>query len=230
MIHIISPHIDDALLSVGGLISILREREEEVIVHYVFSISNWTNRASIQNQAKFKWNTDFVTKLRKNEEKNVSSHLGHNYDFLDFKDFPLRNTKDLKNDIFLTKQMVLALSKKIKRNETCIFPIGHKHPDHKLVGTASKMFIKIGYEVHFYEDLPYIFAHQQDNQMTICSMMKMGYEPNYFEIDIEKKIFLLKLYKSQMSDEWLDIMKAYSYNLRDNKFYERVWRPNRSNF
>ncbi len=230
MIHVISPHVDDAVLSIGGLISILLENKQEVIVHYIFSISNWTNSASIANRGKIKKKTAYVTSLRKDEEKNVSNQLGHRYEFMDLIDFPLRNTNDKKSETFLTNKIVLALSEKINKNETCIFPIGHKHPDHKLVGLAAKMFIALGYKVHFYEDLPYAFRHQQDHETTLDSMMQLGYDSDYFQIDIKKKLSLLKLYESQMSDEWLDIIKCYSYNLMDNKFYERVWRPKISNF
>ena len=55
----------------------------------------------------------------------------------------------------------------------------------------------------------------------ICTAMV--FVPEYVSINIEDKISLLKLYKSQVSEEWLNRVMSYSYNLIDNSFYERVW-------
>lgn len=228
MIHIISPHIDDAVLSIGGLIEILVSRGEKVKIQYVFTRTNWVNSMALQWQDYKSLDIDFVTKLRKEEERYVAKVLGHDYGFFDFYDFPIRNSDDISNQENLIQRITTVLTESIPISDDIIFPFGQKHPDHKLIGYVAKCFLNLGYNVFYYEDLPYVARHQHDYQETFYNMKERGYSPQSFEIDVTLKTNVLKCYKSQMSNEWLDTMKSYSYNSLNNSFYERIWLPNKS--
>ncbi|WP_268225681.1 PIG-L deacetylase family protein [Sinomicrobium oceani] len=223
MIHIISPHIDDALLSIGGLIFNWVQDKKKVTVHYVFTVSNWTNPVALVPTFKSLRDTLSVTDIRKSEEKEVAKILGHAYAFMDFEDLPLRKSNSKQDDNKLIINLALDLSKRIPKNEICLFPLGQKHPDHILIGQLGSWLVGMGYKIYFYEDLPYVARNVHDYQSTFKKMKVLGYKPKLIPIDINKKTSLLKFYKSQMSDEWLDCVKSYGYNLIDNKFYERIW-------
>ncbi|UXE67984.1 MAG: PIG-L family deacetylase [Chryseotalea sp. WA131a] len=225
-IQIISPHIDDAILSMGGAVRNLLKRDEHVTIQYVFTVSNWTNRDAICEDG-YPPDVDTITGIRKNEESDVAVKLGYTFKFLDFVDFPFRDQHSEETERDLVDRIADTLIKSCGRKDIFIVPLasGLKHPDHDIVRSASRKLIALGCMVFFYEDLPYAARSCHDHKNTFRVMTESGYRPEIFEIDIELKESLLRCYKSQMSDEWLGYVKSYSYNLFDNNHYERIWVP-----
>jgi len=224
MIYVLAPHIDDAILSIGGLIQGLVKKKKEVTVIYVFTISNWINPDAITRSNAID-DTVLVTKLRKTEEENVAKYLKYNYFFLDFEDFPIR--KPFLNSLseqLLIESIQSALKGFFNENDMCYFPIGIKHPDHQIVGTIGKNLRGAGYNIIFYEDIPYVADNEFDPEQFCARMKAEGFTHELINIDINFKLSLLKKYKSQMSYEWLNCVRSYSINISGNGHNERIWK------
>jgi len=223
-ITIVSPHIDDAILSLGGLIRNTTGAENRVSVQYVFSISDWVNPDSIDGAPPSTGQAS-ITEIRKKEEALVCSELGYQYDFFDFMDLPLRKGEATSEMNGLIGDIKNKLEKTLHPSDDCFFPLGFGHPDHKVVNEIGLNLLARGYEVLFYEDLPYA-AYGDYNYEERCSFLKQeGLEPVLVEINIGQKLKTLKLYASQMSEKWLTGIMNYAYCLSDNRFYERYWQP-----
>ena len=223
MIFVISPHIDDAILSVGGFINQLIERKNELMIVYVFSVSNWTNPDSAI-KIRGGNNETSISGIRQNEEMVVAKHLNHCYTFLDFKDYPLRDSANKLMELELFKQIKDKLITTLSKSDLCFFPIGRTHPDHKIIGKIGQRLFEMGFNINFYEDMPYSADNSFNYERFHSYMLSKSLVPETIAIDINIKLSLLKLYKSQMSNVWLNCVKSYSYNLVDNKHYERIWK------
>ena len=217
MIHIISPHIDDAIFSLGGTILKLKDNSENVLIHYIFTISDWTNSNNCSGKLYSK-NKFVVTNIRKQEEEIVSKRVGYKYIMYDYYDMPLRSGDDVS-----ASEIQDALLDKINKEDIIFFPIGIGHPDHERIREVGISLFYMGFNTLFYEDMPYI-AHYDYHTLFHLTQRK-GFEAETLSICLEKKLSLARIYKSQVSDQWLKDIKNYAYNLEDNKFYERFWKP-----
>lgn len=223
MITIISPHIDDAFLSLGGTILKWINNNTPVRIEYVFSISNWTNPNNILGQ-QYKNNLKDVTKIRKNEELEICKIANHSYTFLDFKyDINIELSKQKVNK----QNIINNLKNQISIGSIVFFPLGISHPQHLLVREIGLEFLKAQeYDVKFYEDLPYM-AERTSYTEIIDQISQFNFHPIISEIDINKKIEILKLYSSQVSHHWLNVISMYSYSCKESKHYERYWEFNK---
>jgi LmbE family N-acetylglucosaminyl deacetylase len=222
MLHIISPHIDDAVLSLGGTISNFSVLQKEIMVHYVFSISDWVNDEILNN---FTGDVMAISALRKKEEENVARQLGYQYQMMEFLDSPLRNGSEAEAIDMISSRIYERIANAASTNDTIFFPLGINHLDHVLVRNVGIEMLKDGFSVLFYEDLPYSAAAQFDYQERYNTICHFGLTPLFQEIDIESKLNNLKLYASQVSPGWLRDIKNYAYSVKDNKYYERYWQP-----
>ena len=150
----ISPHIDDAFLSAGGLIFELLKESRSVQIQYIFTISNWTNSSSISNVS-FEKNTELITAIRKAEEKKINDLLSYDCHHLDFLDFPLR-PQDAKSNNILMREIEDHFRRTISKDDCWFFPLALEHPDHILIREIGEKFLREGYNIIFYEDMPYM--------------------------------------------------------------------------
>jgi hypothetical protein len=231
MLHIISPHIDDAFLSVGGIMCSLQEKNVEIVISNVFTMSNWVNSAACEVSA-YGNNVELVTRARKSEEANLSNKLHYKYSFLDFEDHPLRVGYTEEAQQQLPGLIGEKLTNIIKKEDTVFFPLGLDHVDHIIIRQIGLSFLTKGYNTIFYEDLPYAAFGDFDYKERHDLITRRHLSPQLMEIDIEKKLSYLKSYETQVCDSWLKDIKNYSYSLKENKFYERFWQPSKwtSNF
>lgn len=225
MVQIISPHIDDSLLSAGGLVLHLLRKNVQLKMNYVFTVSDWVNpNAIVPNHLPL--DAETVTAIRKSEEKVIAERLSYEYSFLDFEDLPIRSKLGLhQNDLHpLIDQITIRLEQCCEDSDLCFFPLGVQHVDHLIISRVGMSLHKRTNKIIFYEDLPYAseFVHWATEFDKVKSS---GLIPYIVEIDIDKKIELLKNYTTQMSSKWLSEIKNYSYSLKDNKYYERFWLP-----
>lgn len=223
VINIISPHIDDAILSIGGLIAKLRKSGNQVMIRYIFTFSNWTNQNSISGK-QYSSDAKTVTSLRKNEEQAVSRLFDYKYEFLDYYDCPLR-LQNPKEDATTSDLITVSLKKLINKSHPCFFPLGIDHPDHILIAEIGSKLRNGGYNAFFYEDLPWFSSANYDYRSLTSLIRGKGLEPMILRIDMDSKMEAIKLYKSQVSNSWIKDIINYSYNLNDNAFYERFWKP-----
>jgi LmbE family N-acetylglucosaminyl deacetylase len=227
MLHIVSPHIDDAIFSIGGLISKLARRNEEISIHYVFTLSEWTNPEASSNPV-HNSGVETVTAERKKEERSISSIVSYGINFFDFLDFPLRPKTDA-SEIDMIKSIASRIRRIVDRHEVVFFPVGITHPDHVIVGIIGRTLFDEGYNVMFYEDLPYA-ARATANHEYAQWLLAHQFESQLERISIESKINLMNLYRSQTSEEWIRHVREYSYSFNpvDHNSYERFWRRRKS--
>lgn len=221
-IQIFSPHIDDAVLSLGGCILNWRGKGLKIKINNIFTISNWTHTNPISD-VNYGKNISRVTELRKTEERNLANNLQYEYEFWDFLDCPLRHNfspTDIQN---MENQICDRIKKKLNKKDSFFFPLGIDHPDHILVKKLSSFFINKGYKIYFYEDLPYFSWGGFDYQKSyvICSKDK---SPELVKINFEQKASFVKKYGSQINETFIENMRAYAYNKADNYYYERYWK------
>jgi LmbE family N-acetylglucosaminyl deacetylase len=222
---IISPHIDDAILSIGGLISNLAAENKPIRIEYIFSKSNWINQDALFPASHPK-STEAITELRKLEEQEVSRKLGYKYAFMDFPDLALQEGIDPSELKVLKDEVSNKISSLVNLESTYLFPLGClENADHHYLNSVGLNLMHKGYKVGFYEDMPYYACGYYDYSSIYEASVSKGLKPELIKIDFEEKCELLKLYQSQVSFLWLKDLKNYSYSLIDNAFYERVWLP-----
>lgn len=223
-ILIISPHIDDAVLSIGGILLKQKNQKAAIKISYIFTVSDWTNKESIA-PCTIEKNTDQVTNERKMEEKAAGQALGYEYAFGDFLDLPIRDQSKagflkLKNDLYC------HLVNKFKPDDIILFPVGISHPDHQAVGEVGRILSAENFNIIFYEDLPYFARYNDISRSQIYNQLKKReLISKTIQIDIEKKIDAVRLYKTQVSLDWINDIANYSYCLSDNTYHERLWIP-----
>jgi len=223
MIQIVSPHIDDAFLSIGGLIHRLTGGDRIQVV-YVFSISNWTNPDNLAGISPGN-DTSIVTEIRKREEEQLRRMAGHECRFLDLLDGPLRPCHDPVAEEALCRGLENTLTDIFGEEDACFFPVCDLHPDHGIVNRVGRSLLARGYPVCFYEDLPYMAFAKCNHRQLLDRLCGDGFIPQLLPVDMDRKLAALMTYKSQISEEWLNYVKTYGYNLPDNKYYERIWKP-----
>ncbi|MDT9293655.1 MAG: PIG-L family deacetylase [Arthrospira platensis PCC 7345] len=153
---LISPHIDDAFLSLQSFIVDSSVRNQIV---NVFSFSNFSlSNISLPNE---------VSLLRKKEEMKIASYFG-NVDvlFLDLPDCLLRgyttpwisDTKQiLSKEKFLIDKLYHLIFN-IKYDGLMLFPLSvANHVDHIICQIVGNKFLDKGFEVGFYLEIPYKF-------------------------------------------------------------------------
>lgn len=227
MIFIVSPHIDDAFLSIAGCILNWIKKGEKIKVIYIFSKSLWTNPQPISSE-KYAVDESVITNLRKKEEEQIQQTVRHDFVFLDFCDEMLRKCKQEPADVNdLSSRIKAGILSHITKDALIYFPIGIDNLDHIIIRDIGISFYREGFPVRFYEDMPYMAASLFFKNVYY-SIKKNNYTAlleEIEEIDLEEKLRIIKNYKSQVSEEWLTNIAAYSYSLRDNLYYERTWKP-----
>ncbi|WP_375578530.1 PIG-L family deacetylase [Marivirga tractuosa] len=155
---IISPHLDDAVLSCGASMAQWQEKGADVIVASVFS-SCADSRLELKE----------IYETRKKQDIEALTFLGAKAIHLGFTDAPFRSSRSYYNfstilfhhedeERILEQSIATEISKIIKEYtpDSILFPLGvGGHIDHHLVYRSS---FKLDYpteKIQFYEDLPY---------------------------------------------------------------------------
>jgi LmbE family N-acetylglucosaminyl deacetylase len=157
---IISPHLDDAVLSCGARIATTTESGGEVIVATCFTTPGEAAPEELKQ----------LYDRRKTDDGEALKMLGAGFRHLGFTDAPFRNPQyhNFNTILFhhhlpveettLVRQLTATLEKligELKPDEVA-FPLGTGgHIDHHLVWESSKTFWNRSCIVSFYEDLPY---------------------------------------------------------------------------
>lgn len=235
MRQIISPHIDDAFLSMGGCISNWLNNGEKVKIIYIFTKSSWTSTKPISN-IKYPANIKTITALRKAEESNLQNFAGHNVHYLDWYESGHRGKKSMIVNFLRHGSMPISQNKMIRKIEgqlleildkdvTTYFPLAMGewiHPDHAITKLLGLSLLKKGFNIAVYEDLPYC-SHINTEEINSNFANNVIFMPVYEEIDMERKINLLEHYQSQMSREWLQTVRDYGLSLGNGTPNERYW-------
>jgi len=214
----ISPHLDDAILSCGGIIHSLNSSGQNVEIWTVFAgkpknfLFNDFTKSLHQ-----RWALDdqFAITNRLKEDKTACKILGVKAKYFRFLDCIYRfdeNGKHLVNkeeDLFqdvkgnqiqLIKKITKSILEKLSGDAILISPFAiGKHIDHQIVKMALQND-KIK-NLMFYADFPYVV---KESAIYDPSMLNNLAEVNIFlkEIDLEKWKLSVSAYRSQISTFW----------------------------
>lgn len=228
-IIILSAHCDDIPLSLGGcLLGKLFKVQPTVIV--IFSVTNYVlgNDGSMVEEE--------VTRIRMEEEKSAGKIANYNIRFLNFKDAICRPNyirySDLFYDHLIIEDPVYPLVKKaifkvLNNHEGLICsPLGiGNHVDHEILTKISLDLLIENPElpILFYEDLPYAdyipqiqFMKKIEEINQILSLKSYLFK----NFNINDKVKLLKIYKTQLDQKQIDMIIHYWDSVRKG---ERIW-------
>ncbi|MGA2435075.1 MAG: PIG-L family deacetylase [Bryobacteraceae bacterium] len=213
-IVILSPHLDDGSLSLAGYITQNNQTNHIKMIN-VFTISDFIQTFPIINDI------SKVTKIRKNEEQKVSKALNYESICLDYLDKPLRADYNKKETNIMISNIKRDIINNISKDDTILAPLCCQkiiHPDHLIIHNIALELKNEGYKVKWYEELPYV----DWGGFNVKKLEKVYYY-ELIPIDIFKKLSVLRLYSSQVTIEWLNIIKKYSHFLVPFQSYERIW-------
>jgi len=213
----LSPHLDDAILSSGSLIELMRQSKKNV---KVVSIFTKTSEPPYSPQAKkFLHFCDYddpvlLFKDREKEEKKILGLLGAESIRFDYVDAAWRKSKRkfiYKNDkeqfsgivspkdkelIYDISKSLEVLLKKENSKEIVIFaPLGiGGHVDHVIVKKIAQVLEKNVKQTVYWEDFPY---NAQEGDLELSFLQNKGYTQCFELKPSANKPKYVKFYKSQ---------------------------------
>jgi LmbE family N-acetylglucosaminyl deacetylase len=152
-IIVISPHLDDAVWSLGPVLKELAEHDHRVWIVNLFSLSLIVDDESSLPAA--------GTAIRKAEDAEVCQEVGcEKVLYLDFPDGVLRDHSPetifdpkYETPTWLADMLTKALKESVPADAILLVPSGFGwHIDHQL---AARVASKLAHRVIFYEDFPY---------------------------------------------------------------------------
>lgn len=217
-LEVLSPHADDAALSVGGLLLDRMDTVNHTRVHVLFGQSGY----ALDHYDSL--DTKEVTQLRKVEEISYCAMVGAESVFHNFPDRLLRHgdksiyiddPADLEADaiahVLTTVNDIVGQS-----GQVIMAPLGAGlMADHAAVAWAICWLVRQGFPkeaIVLYEDLPYAVRPGAINK-GIQLFKENGFELKSHTFDIsqwfERKCELLAIYNSQMSEEFLSAVEVH---------------------
>ena len=250
-ILILSPHLDDAVLSCGGFMAASAQEDRQVIVFNLFC-KPYHGRllSSAAQELHASWeNPVDVCELRLREDRQAISLLeverviGDIYDAIYRQDEHGEWLYTSMNEILgernpadenLVGHYVEKISRDISTEETKILaPLGiGGHVDHLLGYDIGAALYGLGYDVVFYEEIPY--ALREDwRQARLAALTGLETFVELFSLEnLERKITAVRAYASQVPSlfksevnvrEWLT-KSALQVSRREALGGERYWK------
>ena len=225
---VISPHVDDAFLSLGGMLSKNSHGHQKVV--NIFCVSDFAPRGSCP-----KGDVDCVTALRRKEELANCRLVGAEVDFLPFRDAKLRNYKRLIHDLPRYDEesdMIREVKEKIRvaaaDAKTVFLPLAiGRHVDHLIVnriGLELAVESQIPGDLFFYEDMPYSARKPRRYSLIDLSKDRAKLEPTLVSFPWRRKWSLCTGYQSQFSNRAYRRILRYAKGVKVlGTFYERIW-------
>jgi len=227
---ILSPHADDAALSLGGILC-KRMLEEPITLVTIFGRSNYLRESAFQS------NWEIVTATRKYEDFAFTNSLGIKLRYLDFPEASLRLgssfdkifSKKIHTEDQFPPDLVMIIREIIdnERPKFLFVPLGlGLHRDHLIVNRLSRELASHGAPiVIYYEDLPYA-AHVSENEilqhvLSVCPTLTPVYVP--IDHELSGKVTNLMFYQSQIGEFELGVVRYYAAHWKQSQPYERVW-------
>lgn len=195
-ILVVSPHLDDAVLSFGGAIA---AEDTDVIVATVLAgvPPEWWWPSPFDSACGFRSSHIAVT-ARRDEDEIALAELFAAFVHLEFLDGQYQMPVDF-------SAMVRALFDLIEQADYVVVPLGVVHPDHRLVAKACRKALLIAsfqrrVEIMVYADLPNSKLHPGHVAGALRGWRRAGFdlEPFDFRVDLEAKRLACERYKSQL--------------------------------
>lgn len=251
----ISPHYDDIALSCGGTAALVSEAGKDAVVALLFGDHPDPNEplTAFAERMHQDWgmSADQVIAGRRAEEAESSRILGLRDVFLPFRDAIYRGANYLNDDqlfgvptgtdVDLPERIVAAIAAEGFR------PLGSRayaplasgfHVDHQLGFKAGVLLASYGWDVWFYEDLPYSLLEGRvaDRLSRAGERLEVAGTVDVSSV-WDTKIDAIMAYPSQLkvifetyvgagsSREAIDrVMSEYSKEAGDGRNAERFWR------
>jgi LmbE family N-acetylglucosaminyl deacetylase len=207
----LSPHLDDAVFSAGGLI--YEQTRAGLPVEIWTFMCGFPPEGDVSPFAQSlhtQWGFLSVAeavRLRREEDENATTLLGADILHLDFLDCIYRRGTDgewLYSDVFvpphladarIPSQIAQTISARLKPDDVlvCQLSLG-SHVDHILVRQGVEL---VGRTLHYYIDVPYIFSHPEELESKSAGMEESVQLITEASLDRWKEAALS--YKSQIS-------------------------------
>jgi glycosyltransferase involved in cell wall biosynthesis/LmbE family N-acetylglucosaminyl deacetylase len=210
-----SPHLDDVVLSCGGLVAQQAQHGEKPTVITVFTDRLQPHALSAfarHLHAKWRLADEAVSEARCEEDRRALRVLGAEWKHWDFAGAPYRQRADGRHlycsynairgalprvDEFLLEQLYAAIRDLLAQmpNETRLyFPLGlARHVDHQILSRLGWRLWREGRPVFFYEEWPYVSHYQ-----LAPAPDRLGWEPQTFEVPLHLKQQAALCYTSQI--------------------------------
>ncbi|GAA14958.1 PIG-L family deacetylase [Gordonia alkanivorans] len=200
---IVSPHLDDAFLSLGG--ALLSGVLDACVIVNVFSTSDNTRFGT--------GDLEEVTARRRSEDGRVFADLSPQRIYLDWPDWPLRFTLPRPRDEDVAN--VVSAACRVANAAFVLLPasIG-QHPDHDFTRQLDRCLSDSGWMVGYYADLPY--------EQPQCPPGFVASGLRHREDDADEKARRLLLYSSQIAAAY--VAADYRRSQRQG-FVETVFVP-----
>lgn len=222
-----SPHLDDTILSAGGLI--YEQTKAGTPVEIWTFMAGFPKDDELSDYAKATLLTWGMTsgehsiRVRREEDRKAAAMLGAkavHFDFLDCIFRRSRNGEILYRDVYephheaeadLPAQVAQTMIAWLKPKDIIICQLGvGKHVDHLIVRKAAEM---IGYDLTYDADMPYLIRNPEELKQTTTGMKKTVQPVT--EAGFHAWTAAIKAYQTQMASlfENLDSMheEVYSY-------------------
>ncbi len=227
-ILVLSPHLDDAVLSLGGMMAQNAASGQSVVVYNLFCAPYHGPLSPAAQRLHEGWgDPEDITGLRLQEDRQALEVIGAQQIIGDARDLIYRqslqgvwlytNMEDIQGernpeDNALVGTYFKKLSGMFSKDKFDIFaPLGiGGHIDHMLAFDIGVRLHKAGYAVRFYEDLPYAMREDYLHART-DGLTDMQSSVELFPMEmLERKIEALHYYQSQ-----IDSLFANDKNMRD---------------
>lgn len=214
----VSPHLDDAILSCGGIIHSLNSAGHIIEIWTIFAgLPENKMFTDFAKSLHHRWNltNQNPIKYRREEDKNACKILGAKYKYFNFFDCIYRLKEDglplvtreedlfqdvTGNQLLLVKEIANSIYKKLPGNAILISPLAiGNHVDHQIVKMA--LMSKSHSKLRFYADYPYVVKEASTIDPTIKGDLQVE-ELFLMNIDLEKWKLAVSAYQSQISTFW----------------------------
>lgn len=257
MIHVfLSPHIDDAIGSCGGMIAKYATYQQPVHIVNIFSGHASPPFSDFAKKLHKVWGNPInVTQTRRAEEAaatkriNAVVHFGAALDAIYRRDHAGNWFYPLEQDLFdkpnendkndQIRECLNRLKSILSIADFRIYaPLGiGNHVDHQIAFNCGLELIKEGYPVFFYEDFPYA-RNDLIYQERKCKLAEwISYDVEIGENDLHAKIVAYSCYHSQMKFlfsneiEMIFAVKKFAETQAGHnmKLVEKLWTPRKAN-
>lgn len=215
----LSPHLDDAALSCGGLIHQQAQRGERPLVITCFAgVPDYRALSPFATELHRRWGQPVdAVERRRCEDAAALSYLGAEYQHWDYTDCIYRSDRASLEPLYASEEALFGplrpeergriaeltthLARCLVKKATQIYAplaVGH-HVDHQFVLQAAAQLREQGFPVQFYEDYPYA----EDPQKLTAALSAWALSPTpqavmLNEQDVQARISAIRLYRSQL--------------------------------
>lgn len=222
---VISPHCDDALLSLGGTMLKWRRSSHDVLVITLFGTCGW----SVEPEA----DLAELSEVNRAEEAAALRAADVGSICLTHPEVLLRgydewNAPPKKADQVLCQRLAADIMDHVPAGAEVFAPLAiGSHTDHvvthRAVLAATDTLAQRGCKVSWYEDVPYVWYEPLITTVTVGGVKLKPLAQDVTE-EFMRKCKLLRMYKSQIGPSEISKVREYAGRItEDGTFRERTW-------